>query len=76
MTKITEAAKAGLAMNTGFDMPRVVGISMQDELYHVVVDIRDRTGGGGVVLRTYDVAVDGSGEMHGYMSLGAGIPCE
>lgn len=76
MTKIAEAAKTGLAVNTGFEMPRVVAMSMQDGLYHVVVDIHDRTGDKGAVLRTYDVAVDGAGELHGYLPLGAGTSYE
>jgi hypothetical protein len=65
-----------LVSNTGFDMPRVVCMNIQDGLYHVVVDIHDRTGDKGVVLRTYDVAVDDSGELHGYLPLGSGSSTE
>lgn len=76
MTNIAQAAKAVLARNTGFDTPRVVGASLQDGLYHVVVDIHDRTGGAGVILRTYDVALDESGALHGYVPLAVGNATE
>lgn len=72
MTAITDAAKKGLARNTGFDSPRVVRVNMQGGLYHVIVDIKEKTEEHGEILRTYDVAVDKSGEMHGYMPLASG----
>lgn len=71
MTSIFEAAKAGLAENTGFDSPKVVSMANKDGLYHVIVDITERTGSSGL-LRTYDVAVDASGELHGYSRLASG----
>lgn len=69
MTRIIEAAREGLSGRTGFGQPRVVSVRLEDGLYHVVVDVQEPEGG---QLRTYDVAVDASGEMHGYAPLARG----
>lgn len=71
MKKVSEAAKAALTGNTGFGLPKVVRVDREDGLYHVIVDVTDSTGIP-PVLRTYDVVVDGSGDLYGYMPLASG----
>lgn len=69
MTRIIEAAKEGLSGHIGFGPPRVVSVTLDDGLYHVIMDVQEPEGG---LLRTYDVAVDASGDMHGYAPLARG----
>ncbi len=69
MTRVIEAAKDGLSGRTGFVAPRVVSVKLEDGLYHVILDVLEPGAG---LLRTYDVAVDPSGDMHGYAPLASG----
>ena len=68
ISDITRTARKRLAGDTGFFSPKVVGISLENGLYYVTVEISERPEKkpGGGALRTYDVVVDQAGDCHGY----------
>ncbi|MDA8132478.1 MAG: hypothetical protein M0011_13325 [Elusimicrobia bacterium] len=73
MTGIAEAARKGLSGNTGFSAPEVLGVRGDGELYFVTVRVTEAVPGGAGLSRSYEVAVDAAGEMHGYRPLRQGV---
>ena len=69
MTGILEAAKKGLAGNTGFASPEALSVRDYGGLFLVVVNVTEPVTGGAGLSRSYEVAVDSAGELHGYRPL-------
>ena len=69
MTRIMEAAKKGLSGRTGFSAPEALSVRDDGGLFLVVVRVTEPAAAGPGMPRSYEVAVDAAGELHGYRPL-------
>lgn len=67
MPNIVKIAKEAVVKETGLDYPRVINIKVSKGLYHVILDVFDRSVKNAArTSRTYDVKVDEAGRLKGY----------
>jgi hypothetical protein len=73
-----EAAKSGLEQLTGFSAPHAIGISQDSDVWHVTIEITEKSSEASNLdlLGIYDVRVDNSGNLMGYERLRMRKRCE
>ncbi|MDT8287290.1 MAG: gas vesicle protein GvpO [Elusimicrobiales bacterium] len=71
---ISEKAREVLAENTGFRMMSVSSVEKDGGFRNVEVDVLDDSARPGGVVRTYRVAFDSAGALHGYSLISYRIP--
>jgi hypothetical protein len=73
-----EVAKSGLEQLTGFSTPHVIGINQDSDVWHVTIEITEKSSEAPNLdlLGIYDVRVDSSGNLLGYERMRMRKRCE
>ncbi|KAF0124383.1 MAG: hypothetical protein FD189_2452 [Elusimicrobia bacterium] len=71
---VSDKAREVLAENTGFRMMRVSSVEKDEGFQNVEVDVLDDAAKPGGVVRTYKVAFDSAGALHGYSLVSYRLP--
>lgn len=73
-----EAAKSWLEQLTGFSAPRAIGINQESDVWHITIEITEKSSEASNLdlLGIYDVRVDGNGNLLGYERLRMRKRCE